>query len=131
MAPNAENDFDSFAFTIPSGAVLLSGRVDLSDFENDYNYSDWFLFAGTADWNTGTKLGLYTAFSPGSATFAAPLGPGVYNVSHVTQSANYPTPSTADYVFAFTLVPEPALAGILVPGVVIVIAVARLTRLAC
>jgi hypothetical protein len=101
------DDFDSFAFIVPPGAQLIAGQISMSDYEGDLLYAYWELFAGSANWNTGSKLGGYSVDSPGAIPLATPLGTGVYNFSHILLSFQDFPPSTADYLFTFTLVPEP------------------------
>ena len=114
----APPDRDSFAFTVPSGTrLVVVGQVALVDFAGDIILSDWKLSKGSAEYGGGTTIDEIVSTSPGSAAFKLlPLGPGLYAVSQSAfASASFP-PSLADYVFTFTVVPEPATAALLAIG---------------
>jgi hypothetical protein len=121
-----EDDSDSFAFTVPAGAELVAGQVELFDLDlvgGDMVKSEWLLRSGSATSNGGTPTELLDPNSPGvdTLTFSLPLGPNVYNVSHTGFFWSPPPPALADYTFAFELraiVPEPASAMLLLAAAV-------------
>ena len=119
-----KDDSDSFAFTIPAGAVLTgsftwgnsAGNVD----GGVVTFANWLLFSGSATAYGGTFLG---SLSPGEAF--PQLGGGLYNF---TSDGFFSSPrgvtALADYTFSMTLaatqgVPEPGtllLAGLALAG---------------
>lgn len=110
-------DFDSFAFTIPGGAVLISGGVVLTDFAGDFTVASWGLRSGSANSSTGSFIETLSANSPGSASLVnVPLGAGTYNLTAGIVGADTSTlPSTANYTFTFVVgspVPEPGTWGL-------------------
>lgn len=104
-------DFDSFAFTVPAGSQLSAGRVVLVDVNGNVISSEWQLRVGSADYLGGTTLEFVGPNSPGQDSLTSvPLGPDVYNISHVSFLWAEPA-ARADYTFTFELaplVPEPA-----------------------
>jgi hypothetical protein len=122
-----QDDVDSFAFTVPAGAELVAGQVEMFDLDTmgggDIAHSEWMLRSGSANSNGGTAIELLDPNSPGvdALTFSLPLGPNVYNVTHVAYSSSPPPPAMADYTFTFELraiVPEPASAALLLAGAI-------------
>ena len=112
-------DFDSFAFTIPSGAVLVSGGVTLTDVQGDITNSGWVFFSGSADAFTGTQLEALNVLSPGTASLTpVPLGPGTYNMTQTAfgiEPALF-DPHTANYTFQFDVRAEVATAAVSAPA---------------
>jgi hypothetical protein len=121
-----ESDADSFAFTVPAGAELVAGQVEVFDLDQigggDMVLSEWLLRSGSANSNGGTPTELLDPNSPGVDTMTSvPLGPNVYNVSHTGFFWSPPPPALADYTFTFELraiVPEPASAALLLAGAI-------------
>jgi hypothetical protein len=122
-------DFDSFAFKIPSGSVLVAGSVQLADSAGsagDFGSAVWQLFSGSSTAQDDTPLEVLDSASPGSdALTSAPLGAGFYNFSATTlRFGDFMTTQLGDYTFSLTLratqaVPEPGtlvLAGLAFVG---------------
>jgi hypothetical protein len=110
-------DFDSFAFTVPAGAQLVSGSVTMVDSpgnSGDLVGIDWVLNAGSPNYSGGSFLEFIFASSPGTLTFATtPLGPNVYNISASSAGNTGGPPVFSDYTFSLVVtslaaVPEPA-----------------------
>jgi hypothetical protein len=106
-------DFDSFAFTVPGGAQVIAGRIEMTDRSGNVVTSSWLLRAGSAEWNVGKFVGDYIVPSPGELALAAPLGSGVYNMTHMAHRI-LGGHATANYIFTFNVVPEPTTATLLV-----------------
>lgn len=113
----ASFDFDSFAFTVPAGAQLLSANVTLTDSpgnSGDINDLSWGLWGGSADYAGGSFLEFITGFSPGTYSFTTPpLGTDVYNISASSAGSSGGAPKFSNYTFSFVVtslaaVPEPA-----------------------
>lgn len=108
-------DFDSFAFSVPIGAVVVSATVTLVDLVGDVVGVSWFLRRGSDVKGSGALLGGLSPSSPGFASFPGlPLSTDVYTVEATTIGiASFPE-SAANYTFEFVLraadVPEPATA---------------------
>jgi hypothetical protein len=122
-----EDDADAFAFTVPAGAEVVAGQVEMFDLDlvggGDMVISEWMLRTGSANSNGGTATELLDPNSPGvdMLTFSLPLGPNVYNVTHTGYFWSPPPPAMADYTFTFELraiVPEPASATLLLAGAI-------------
>lgn len=128
------DDFDSFAFTVPAGCEMSFGQVSLIDDLGDFVRAYWQINMGAAYQNLDIPLQEFKANSPGTEILAGGLGPGVYSVSHNLIEMNYPGPfapeATADYEFSFEIVesvPEPCLYMLFGPGIAI-LATYRCTR---
>jgi hypothetical protein len=103
-------DFDSFAFVVPVGMRLIASRVEMNDVQGDITHAFWRLHSGSAAYITGPLLAAYDPPSPGIAELKAPLNPGLYNISNLGFGVftTGSIASTANYVFTFTLAPEPS-----------------------
>jgi hypothetical protein len=114
------DDFDSFAFTVPAGTRLIASTIESIDAESDFVANSWELYQGPAVAKAGIRLQLLIVSSPGSEMLLSPLGPGQYNLSHLTMEFREPLPSLADYTFTFELVPipEPSTAVLVIMGMV-------------
>jgi len=120
------DDLDSFAFVIPTGAELVSGQVQLSDFLANVTNATWALRSGSTNAGGGTQLDTLSPASPGTDTIAAavlPLAAGTYNFTNTDVNGNGGSTRTADYTFTLTLrsataaptnaVPEPTTLALL------------------
>lgn len=119
-------DFDSFAFMIPVGSVLVSASVQLMDVAGntgDFVIASWRLYSGSSTADSGTLIELLEASSPGSdALTSTPLGAGLYNFTALGLGVSLV--SLANYTFTLTLreaqaIPEPGtllLAGLALAG---------------
>jgi len=120
-------DLDSFAFTVPSDALLTSLSVIVADeVRGGIDGVDWLFLQGVAIFNSGILLQELHPPSPGGTavlTSVLPLGSDVYNISNIGFGGAGPRPEgdTARYTFSIELkaksgaVPEPAsslLAGL-------------------
>jgi hypothetical protein len=107
-----DTDSDSFAFVIPAGYSMTGGTLQLTDNVGDPLSASWNLYSGSADYLGGTFQANLLSLSPGSISISA-LPAGTYHIdSDAFASASVP-PSTANYVFTFNIVPEPASLAIL------------------
>lgn len=126
-------DFDSFAFTVPSGTQLVSLSVAMQPgpentvvgFDNQ-----WYLFTGSPNYEGGSLTEFMDVPAPGSYTFiSTPLSANVYNLSAEGASYGGNPPAFGDYTFSLVVtslaaVPEPttfliwglAIAGIAIGG---------------
>lgn len=120
------SDFDSFAFSVPTGTLLVSASVTLADATGNVTSVAWGLYKGSNVLISGTFLDGPIVPSPGSAAFAGtPLGADTYNMSAggIGQDPAVTVPQTASYTFEFavraldTTVPEPATAAVLAAGI--------------
>jgi hypothetical protein len=112
-------DFDGFAFTVPAGAVLVAGQVQLADAVGDLVAATWSFRSGSLLALGGTVVELLFAPSPGIDLLSAvPLGSGDYNVTGEGFSFSGGANGSGNYTFTFTLreanaVPEPASLALL------------------
>jgi hypothetical protein len=106
VAPG-EVDFDSFAFTVPVGANLVSASVALFDQTGNSLTAAWSLYQGSAISGGGTYVESLFA-NPASAVSlsSVPLGAGVYNVPEGSISDN--PPASSAYTFTFDVEPDAA-----------------------
>lgn len=102
---NTLSDYDAFAFTIPSGYQMLGGGLVLTDHDGNISEEEWYIGTG-ASADLANDVADLDVGSPSASVLPA-LGPGVYHARQVfmSQTAN---DSSADYVFTFDVVPEPA-----------------------
>jgi hypothetical protein len=108
---SSDFDPDSFAFVVPAGLEVSAASVALSDEWGDWVRNTWRLSAGSANFLGGTSREELIVNSPGLTTFTTtPLAAGTYNVSDRlgAQNDNVGESHAANYVFSFTVVPEPA-----------------------
>jgi hypothetical protein len=110
-------DWDSFAFSIPTGAELTGAALSLSDALGNVGSSTWRFRRGSMLWDTGVLRESIQTTSPGFAIFTTPPEPaGTYNVSHISFGIFVPGPTenTANYEFSFRVdtVPEPSTAAL-------------------
>jgi hypothetical protein len=110
-------DFDSFAFSVPSGAQLISGSVAMTATPGNQAVdiaNQWYLFTGSSNYEGGSLTEFFYVYAPGSYTFTStPLLANVYNLSAEGASYSGSPPAFADYTFTFVVtslaaVPEPA-----------------------
>jgi hypothetical protein len=116
-------EHDSFAFSIPVGAVLFGASVVFTDAAGLYTATNYDFRTGNVAF-AGTVLENFTVNSPGTHTFAAvPQLAGTYHLlDSVNASDGGPVLGTADYTFSFDVravpaaVPEPASMTLLLTG---------------
>jgi hypothetical protein len=119
-------DFDSFAFTVAATTQIVSANVTLTDAvgnSGDIVDLEWGLFAGSADYASGTFLESISGLSPSTYAFTTtPLGPDVYNISAFSAGSSGGAPKFSNYTFTFvvqstaTATPEP---GMFIVGLVV------------
>jgi PEP-CTERM motif len=101
-------DFDDFAFSLAPGLMLVAAQVVLVDAAGNVTDAGWDFLSGSNVAGVGTLIEQLFASSPGSDSLAGvPFGPGLYQFHHVSLGL-FPAPSTANYTFSLTVVPEPA-----------------------
>ena len=126
IADSNPDDFDSFAFVIPTGAELVSGQIQLSDVMANVTNAIWALRSGSTNAGGGTLLDTLSPSSPGTDTIAAAVlsvAAGTYNFTNTDVNGNRGPTRTADYTFTLTLrsatavstngVPEPTTLALL------------------
>jgi hypothetical protein len=100
-------DFDSFAFTVPVGAQLVSANVaatDVAGSTRDITDLVWNLFKGSANFSGGTFVENILVDSPGTKTFSStPLGSNTYNISASTIETTGSGSGFSDYTFTFVV----------------------------
>src|SRR5262245_41323269 len=101
VASPSSFDFDSFAFQVPVGMEVVSARVDFDQQSSQITSISWQLFAGSANFGTGTLLeDLQVSLAGTTDTVASvPLLAGTYNVSSFTMNADAYDPDPASYTF--------------------------------
>jgi len=116
-------DFDSFAFIIAPGTVLIAGQVQLTDAAlGNLGLATWQLGSGSLDSFGGTLVESIQALSPGSYSLTTtPLGAGDYNITSTGFGSSGFFQNSADYTFTFTVralhdIPEPGCVGLLGVG---------------
>jgi len=123
----ASFDFDSFAFTVPAGAQLVSGSITAADSpgnSGDLLNLDWVLNVGSPNYASGSFLEYMGTPTPGTYTFTTtPLGPNVYNVSANSAGYTGSPPVFAEYTFSLvvsrTVAAVPEAATLMVWGLIL------------
>jgi hypothetical protein len=102
---NGIQDSDSFAFTVPVGAQLVSANVaatDVAGSSGDISVLEWILNKGSANFRGGTPVDTIDVESPGTTTFSmTPLGSNTYNLSQ--NSIDSTGAGSSDYTFTFVV----------------------------
>jgi hypothetical protein len=113
------DDFDSFAFTIPAGARLKSGIVELKDAANDLDLVDWELYDGAITPVGVLRREYFRVYSPGSTSIQSRLGPGTYNIYSVGWTIYDPAPALSNYTFTLevAVIPEPTIGLLITSGI--------------
>lgn len=99
--------FDSFSFTIPNNATLISAQLTLADAGGSVDSAAWDLFSEPGY----VYLEMILSLSPGSSQLnSVPLGPGLYDMLGGSMTLDTSTQSMTAYTFTFNVqvnVPEP------------------------
>lgn len=121
-------DFDSFAFSVPTGASLIAASVTSADVSGNVTGVVWTFRKGSNLTGSGTFLDQIVAPSPGSGVFAGtPLGADTYSMvpAGISQDPTVTVPQFASYTFSFvvraldTPVPAPATFALLGAGLAV------------